>query len=442
MKNAMAFLLVFLPLIFSTSIFVTSTDYAVTATTQMEPVNLPAPNQTKSVTNYSKVIGWANGQTPKAPDGFTVTKFADKLDHPRWIYVADNGDVFVSESNTILKGIKKLGAKIFPKLRTQHYGESANRITLFRDADKDGVPESRFVFAENLNQPFGMLILPGHFYVANTDSLMQFEYEAGDTRLKGKGKPILSLPDGKPNQHWTRNIIANRAGDKLYIGVGSSTNVAEKGLDNEIDRAAIWEVNPDGSGKRIYADGLRNPVGMAWAPGTEVLWTAVNERDELGDDLVPDFLTSVTSGGFYGWPFVYWGQHADPRMKQETRPDKVSRTIVPDVSLGSHTASLGLVFYDKKEFPAKYLNGAFVSQHGSWNRSKLAGYKVVFVPFQEGRPQGGMEDFLTGFVVADSKGSEVQGRPVGLALLADGSLLVSDDASNTIWRIAADKNGQ
>ena len=442
MKNKVAFFLVLLVLIFSISFFVNSTALAGTNEPQSVKDTLPPPYQTKSVTNYSKVIGWAAGKTPLAPTGFTVTKFADKLEHPRWIYVADNGDIFVAESNTILKGIKKLGAKILPKIRSQHYGESANRIILFRDTDKNGVPESHFVFAENLNQPFGMLILHDHFYVANTDSLMQFEYKSGDTRLKGNGKKILSLPANAPNRHWTRNIIANRSGDKIYIGVGSSTNVAENGLDNEIGRAAIWEVNPDGSGKRIYADGLRNPVGMAWAPGTAVLWTAVNERDELGDELVPDYLTSVKAGGFYGWPFVYWGQHPDPRLKKETRPDKVSRTIVPDVSLGSHTASLGLVFYDKKAFPAKYWNGAFVTQHGSWNRSKLAGYKVVFVPFQAGRPQGGMEDFLTGFAVEGSTDSEVRGRPVGLALLADGSLLVSDDASNTIWRIAANKNRQ
>jgi len=316
---------------------------------------------------------------------------------------------------------------------------SANRIIMFRDADKDGVPEGRFVFAENLNQPFGMLILDGHFYVGNTDGLVQFDYTAGDTALIGKGKKILSLPANSPNRHWTKNIIANKSGDKIYIGVGSSTNVAENGLDNEVGRAAIWEVNTDGSGSRMYAGGLRNPVGMAWAPGTSVLWTAVNERDELGDNLVPDYLTSVKEGGFYGWPVAYWGQHPDPRMEDDPRPDLVGKTIVPDFSLGSHTASLGLVFYDKKAFPAKYRNGAFITQHGSWNRKELAGYKVVFIPFRDGRPAGEMEDFLTGFVVAGSTHSEVHGRPVGLAVLADGSMLVSDDASNTIWRISANK---
>jgi glucose/arabinose dehydrogenase len=403
----------------------------------LTPATLPPPFQTKSATNYSKVIGWAEGETPTAPAGFTVTKFADKLEHPRWIYVADNGDVFVAESNTLLHGIQKLGPIFSSNIKSQHYGESANRITMFRDANKDGVPEGRFVFAENLNQPFGMLILGDHFYVGNTDGLVRFDYKLGDTKLSGEGKTILELPANAPNRHWTRNIIANQAGNKIYIGVGSSTNVAENGVANEIRRADILEVDPDGQGERVYASGLRNPVGMAWAPGTSVLWTAVNERDELGDELVPDYLTSVQLDGFYGWPFVYWGQHPDPRMKDVPPPEQVKKTIVPDLSLGSHTASLGLVFYTRQAFPPKYWNGAFITQHGSWNRKDLAGYKVVFVPFQAGRPTGPMEDFLTGFVTG--KDSEVRGRPVGLALLADGSLLVSDDSSNTIWRISANK---
>ncbi len=439
MKRNTTFLALFVALLFSVPSFVNSTALAGTDETGSTKDTLPPPFQTKSTTNYSRVIGWADGKTPLAPAGFTVTKYADNLEHPRWIYVADNGDVFVAESNTILKGIRKFAAGILPKLKTQHYGVSANRIIMFRDANRDGIPESRFVFAENLNQPFGMLILHDHFYVGNTDGLMQFDYKAGDTKLIGTGKKILALPANSPNRHWTRNIITNKSGDKIYIGVGSSTNVAEKGLDNEIGRAAIWEVNPDGSGSRIYASGLRNPVGMAWAPGTSVLWAAVNERDELGDNLPEDYLTSVKEGGFYGWPFAYWGQHPDPRMEDNPQPDMVSKTIVPDLSLGSHTASLGLVFYDKKAFPAKYWNGAFITQHGSWNRKELAGYKVVFVPFKNGRPAGEMEDFLTGFVVAGSTGSEVRGRPVGLALLADGSMLVSDDSSNIIWRISANK---
>lgn len=433
----------FLIVLFASICLVSSCDHAKsfikTDTVSLANDTLPQPFQTKSTTNYSEVIGWHDGKTPIAPAGFTVTKFADNLEHPRWIYVGDNGDVFVAESNTILKGILKLGARISRKVKTQHYGKSASRITMFRDANKDGVAENRFVFAENLNQPFGMLILNDHFYVANTNGLIQFDYNAGDTKLVGNGKTIVSLPANKPNRHWARNIITNKAGDKIYIAVGSSTNVAENGIDKEARRAAILEVNPDGSGERIYAGGLRNPAGMDWAPGTSVLWTAVNERDELGDELVPDYLTSVKEGGFYGWPFSYWGQHPDPRMKNNPRPDLVSKTIVPDISLGSHTASLGMVFYTKKAFPSKYWNGAFIAQHGSWNRKILSGYKVVFVPFRDGRPAGVMEDFLTGFKVEGSTDSEVQGRPVGLALLADGSLLVSDDVNNIIWRISANK---
>ncbi len=400
---------------------------------------LPGPYETKSVKNFSKVIGWKDGSMPLAPAGFTITKFADSLDHPRWIYVGNSGDVFIAESNTILKGMLKFGAKISRKIKTQHIGVSANRITMFRDANKDGIPEQRFVFAENLNQPFGMLILGDHFYVANTDALLKFDYKPGDNKLTGKGTPIVALPAGSHNRHWARNIITNKTETKIYIAVGSGTNVAEKGLDNEIRRACILEVNPDGSGEKIYAAGLRNPAGMDWAPGTNTLWTAVNERDELGDELVPDYLTSVKEGGFYGWPFAYYGPHEDPRMKDHQRPDLVSKTITPDVSLGSHTASLGLLFYDKKSFPSKYQNGAFIAQHGSWNRKQLAGYKVVFVPFTNGKPTGQPEDFLTGFMVEGSRDSEVRGRPVDVALLADGSMLVTDDVSNTIWRVSAKK---
>ncbi|CAL1517134.1 sorbosone dehydrogenase family protein [Chitinophaga sp. MM2321] len=399
---------------------------------------LPPPYATGSAKNYSSVVGWKEGKVPLAPAGFTVTKFADGLDHPRWIYVAANGDIFVAESNTLLKGIKKLGAKLSRKIKTQHYGESANRIIMFRDADKNGIPESRHVLLENLNQPFGMLILGKYFYVGNTDALLRFPYQCGDTVIRGKGEQILSLPAGKYNRHWTRNIITNARGDKIFIAVGSGTNVAEKGLDNEKKRANILEVNPDGSGERIYASGLRNPVGMDWSPVTGSLWTAVNERDELGDELVPDYLTQVKEGGFYGWPFYYYGNHAEPRMKDKMAAAPGQQAITPDLPLGSHTASLGLLFYKKNAFPAKYHNGAFITQHGSWNRSVLSGYKVVFVPFRDGKPAGGAEDFLTGFM-DDLEKSEVRGRPVGIAVLADGSMLVSDDASNIIWRVRYEK---
>jgi glucose/arabinose dehydrogenase len=411
--------------------------------TVVQPVSyskdsLPAPYATKSVKNFSKVIGWPAGKTPVAPPGFTVTKFANGLQNPRWIYVAGNGDIFVAESNTILSGLLKFGAKISRKISTQHYGESKNRITLFRDANKDGIPESRFTFAENLNQPFGMLVLNNHFYVANTDGVYLYNYNPGDTQLTGPAKKIIDLPAGGYNNHWTRNLLANKTGDKIYITVGSGSNNAEHGMKNEVRRANILEINPDGTGERIYASGLRNPVGMGWAQGTNTLWTAVNERDELGNDLVPDYLTSVQEGGFYGWPYSYFGRHLDPGMKDDPQPDLVAKAIVPDVSLGAHTASLGLAFYDKTAFPPAYQNGAFIGQHGSWNRQQLAGYKVMFVPFANGKPSGPPQDFLTGFMVDPLK-DEVYGRPVGVAVLPDGSMLVADDVSNLIWRVSANK---
>ncbi|MBC7536998.1 MAG: sorbosone dehydrogenase family protein [Ferruginibacter sp.] len=400
---------------------------------------LPAPFATGSAKNFSEVISWKNQEMPIAPTGFIVNQFANGLQHPRWIYVADNGDIFVAESNTILKGILKLGAAVSRKIKTQHIGESINRITMYRDTDKNGIPEKSYVFALCLNQPFGMLIMGNYFYVGNTDALVKYDYNTGDTLLRqSTGKRIVELPAGEYNRHWTRNIITNAAKDKIYIGVGSGTNVAEKGLENEVRRACILEVNTDGSGERMYASGLRNPVGMDWAPGTQTLWAAVNERDELGDELVPDYLTGVQPGGFYGWPFFYFGQHTDPRMAGQQSPVPIEKVIVPDVQLGSHTASLGLLFYRQRSFPAKYHNGAFITQHGSWNRSVLSGYKVVFIPFSNGKPSGVPEDFLTGFV-ADIAASKVHGRPVGIAVLADGSMLISDDVSNTIWRITAQK---
>lgn len=397
--------------------------------------NLPAPFESKSVSRYSKVVGWPQGTTPVAPEGFTVTRFADGLQNPRWIYQAANGDVFVAESNTTLSWLKRLGAGIHPRIKTQHYGKSANRITMFRDADKDGVYETRSVFLEGLDRPLGMLVLNGYFFVANTDGLSRYPFKIGDTKVSGKAQKIVDLPAGGYNNHWTRNILPNREGTKIYISVGSGSNVGENGMENEVRRANILEINPDGSGEKVYASGLRNPVGMAWAPGTATLWAAVNERDELGDELVPDYLTGVQQGGFYGWPYSYFGQHEDPRMKEHQRPDLVAKAIVPDVSLGAHTASLGLAFYDKKTFPARYHNGAFIGQHGSWNRSTIAGYKVLFVPFKNGKPAGQPEDFLTGFV-KDIPSAEVYGRPVGVTVLADGSMLVADDASNVIWRVA------
>ncbi len=397
-------------------------------------VVLPEPYATKSSKVFVKVIGWKDGQKPIAPKGFTVTKFAGGLENPRWLYVAKNGDVFVAEAGTRLPVKKRSDEKDeFFSSKAQNFG-SANRITLFRDKDKDGIYESKHSYLANLNQPFGMLVLNNYFYVANPDEILRFPYNEKDTTNTGKYEKILDLPSGGYNNHWTRNIISNQEGTKIYVTVGSESNVAERGIESEYKRANILEFNPDGSGERIYASGLRNPNGMDWAPGTKTLWTAVNERDELGDDLVPDFTTSVKDGGFYGWPYSYFGQNEDPRHKGE-RPDLVSKAIVPDIALGSHTASLGLTFYRNKSFPKKYRDGMFIGQHGSWNRSELSGYKVVFIPFKDGKPIGKPEDFLTGFI-ANTEKKEAYGRPVDVAVLADGSLLVTDDAAKTIWRVS------
>ena len=401
-----------------------------------DPTNLPAPYATKSNRNFSKVIGWKEGETPIAPEGFSVSKFAEGLDNPRWIYAAKNGDIFIVESNTVLSGIKRFGASISRKIKTQNYGKSANRIRLFRDVDKNGSYEKSYIFAEDLNQPLGMLILNNHFYVANTDGVEMYDYNNGDTALPLDGKRIVELPAGGYNNHWTRNIIANESGTKIYVTVGSGSNIGENGMENEVRRANILEINPDGTGEKIYASGLRNPVGIDFEPTTKMLWTAVNERDGLGDDLVPDYATSVKPGAFYGWPYAYFGANADPRMKDDPHTDLVNKTLVPDVPLGAHTASLGLAFYTKNNFPTKYRGGMFIGQHGSWNRAQFSGYKVVFVPFANGKPSGKPEDFLTGFIADQSK-DEVHGRPVGVTVINDGSLLVADDASKTVWRVRA-----
>jgi glucose/arabinose dehydrogenase len=400
-----------------------------------DQVVLPKPYATKSNNTFSKVIGWKDNQAPVAPKGFKVSKFASGLENPRWLYIAKNGDVFVAESGTRIPKSKRSDEKdAFFASKSQNFG-SANRITMFRDKDKDGIYETKYAYLANLNQPFGMLILNDYFYVANTDELLRFPYHEKDSMNIGKYEKVLDLPSGGYNNHWTRNIIANPEGTKIYITVGSESNAAERGIEIENKRANILEINPDGTGERIYASGLRNPNGMDWAPKSKKLWTAVNERDGLGDDLVPDYVTSVKDGGFYGWPYSYFGQNEDPRHKN-ARPDLVSKAIVPDIALGSHTASLGLTFYRNKAFPKKYRNGMFVGQHGSWNRLVLSGYKVVFIPFKNGFPSGKPEDFLTGFI-ADIDKNEVHGRPVAVAELPDGSLLVTDDASKTIWKVTA-----
>jgi glucose/arabinose dehydrogenase len=403
--------------------------------TTKQTLNLPAPNPDASKNRFSKVIGWPEGKTPVAPAGFTVTKFAGNIKSPRNIYVLPNGDVLAVLSNSERSTKEQIANVISGKAKSEQGGESANAIILYRDSNKDGKPDLQSLFLSGLNQPYGVLVIGNTLYVANTDGVVTYPYKTGATKITGKGKKIVDLPAGGYNNHWTRNLIANEDNSKIYISVGSGSNVGENGMENEVKRANILEINPDGSGEIIFAAGLRNPVGMAWAPGTKKLWTAVNERDKLGDDLVPDYVTSVKKGGFYGWPYAYFGQHEDPRMAGK-RPDLVKATLVPDIAVGSHTASLGLTFYNGKKFPAKYQGGMFIGQHGSWNRSELSGYKVAFVPFKNGEQVGPMEDFLTGFI-ADLEKAEVYGRPVGVAEMKDGSLLVADDVSNTIWRVAA-----
>ena len=398
-------------------------DLAQSGTTTVETavgsLELVAPFSSESVSKSSDIIPWPKNQTPKAPEGFTVNRFADSLDHPRWTYLAPNGDYFVSEANT---------------------KNSANQIRLLRDTDNDGVADKRFVFLKDLNQPFGMLILNNYFYVANTDGLYRYPYTKDMTEITTEGEKLVELSASGYNNHWTRNIISNEAGDKIYISVGSASNAGDQGMEKEERRANILEVNLDGSGEIIYASGLRNPVGMDWNPVTGELWTSVNERDELGNNLVPDYLTSVKKGGWYGWPYSYFGQVKDPRWADDPHDSLVAKAIIPDVALGSHTASLGLTFYNDSAFPQEYLNGAFIGQHGSWNREPFSGYKVVFVPFKNGKPQA-PKDFLTGFIADENEGT-VYGRPVCVSVASDGALLVNDDDAGIIWRVAKQNNEQ
>jgi glucose/arabinose dehydrogenase len=396
---------------------------------------LPPPTDGSKTARFPVVIGWPDGKTPSAPQGFAVTKYAGEFVYPRWIYVLPNGDVLVSEArSTMRKTLSEDQQRA--RLAARFAGDSPNTITLLRDADGDGSPEVREVFLAKLRQPFGMLLRGNTFYVANTDGVVSFPYKSGQTHIAHAGRKILDLPADGYNNHWVRNIVSNADGTKFYVSVGSGTNVdVEKSDEKDPRRAAILEVNPDGSGMRVFASGLRNPIGMDWQPEGGALWTAVNERDALGDDLVPDYITSVRDGAFYGWPYSYFGQHEDPRKKGE-RPDLVAKAVVPDLAVGAHTASIGLTFYRGTSFPDRYRNGAFVAQHGSWNRTKFSGYKVLFIPFSGGKPSGPAEDFLTGFIANESS-SQVYGRPAGVAQMKDGSLLISDDAGKTIWRVSS-----
>jgi glucose/arabinose dehydrogenase len=399
---------------------------------------LPPPNPTLIPTvNIAPAIGWPVNGKPEAAPGMVVNAFAGELNHPRWLYVLPNGDVLVAETNAPPRPEDGTGIKgWFMKWAMNKVGAgvpSANRITLLRDIDGDGLAETRTVFLEWLNSPFGMALVGNDFYVANTDALVRFPYRQGETKITHAGTKVLDLPAGPINHHWTKNLLASRDGSRLYVTVGSNSNAAENGMDQEVGRAAIWEVDPKRGSYRIYASGLRNPNGLAWEPDSGTLWTVVNERDEIGSDLVPDYLTSVPDGSFFGWPYSYFGLHLDERV-QPQRPDLVAKARVPDYALGPHTASLGLAFSKVAQWPAPFDNGVFIGQHGSWNRKPRSGYRVIFVPFRAGKPFGDPIDVLTGFVSADG---DAFGRPVGVALDKRAALLVADDVGNIIWRVTA-----
>ncbi|HET7889624.1 MAG TPA: sorbosone dehydrogenase family protein [Bradyrhizobium sp.] len=389
--------------------------------------------------NVAKAVGWPAGAKPVAADGLSVNAFASGLDHPRTLHVLPNGDVLVAETNAPerpeeTRGIKGWITKIVLS-RAGADTRPANRITLLRDADGDGIAETRSVFLEGLNSPFGMTLVGDNFYVANSDAIVKFPYRPGDTKITAPATKLADLPAGPLNHHWTKDLVASPEGTKLYVTVGSNSNIGENGMEAETNRAAVLEVDRSSGKWRVFASGIRNPNGPAWQPQSRALWVVVNERDELGNDLVPDYMTSVKDGGFYGWPYSYYGQHVDERV-QPQRPDLVAKAIAPDYALGALTASLGLAFNTGTLFSPEMANGAFVGQHGSWNRKPRSGYKVIFVPFTNGMPSGQPRDVLTGFLDADG---QAQGRPVGVAIDKRGALLVADDVGNTIWRVTPAK---
>ena len=410
----------------------------VAAGTGRDP-HLPAPVATWIPTvNIAPAKGWARDALPTPAPGLAVGAYARGLDHPRWLYTLPNGDVLVAESNAPprpedAKGVK--GWVMRWVMRRAGAGvPSANRITLLRDSDGDGVADLRAVLLEGLNSPFGMALVGEFLYVANTDAVLRFPYSAGATRITEAGVQVLALPAGPINHHWTKNLIASADGSKLYVSVGSNSNVAERGIEAEAERAAIWEVDLANGSHRVFASGLRNPNGMAWEPTSGMLWTVVNERDELGSDLVPDYMTSVQDGAFYGWPYSWFGPHVDVRV-QPPRPDLVAKALVPDYALGPHTAPLGLLSAAGTSLPQPFANGMFIGQHGSWNRRPHSGYKVLFVAFDAGKPTGSQPlDVLTGFL---SAGGDAYGRPVGVALDKTGALLVADDVGNAVWRVVS-----
>jgi glucose/arabinose dehydrogenase len=411
------------------------------ATVQEQSVQGPSPTLVKPAqtllptVNVADAKGWPPGAAPQPAQGLAVNAFAKGLEHPRWVYVLPNGDVLVAETNAPPKpddgkGVKAQMMKLFMK-KAGAGVPSANRITLLRDSKGTGIADTRTVFLQGLNSPFGMTLVGNDLYVACTDAILRYSYTSGATQITGPGEKIVDLPAGTINHHWTKNVIASADGSRLYVTVGSNSNIAEKGMANEENRAAILEVYLATRRSRVFASGLRNPNGMGWQPQTGVLWTVVNERDELGSDLVPDYLTSVKDGGFYGWPYSYFGPHVDERVKPP-RPDLVASAIAPDYALGAHVAPLGMAFYEGALLPPRFKGGAFIGQHGSWNRRPLSGYKVVFVPFANGRPSGMPEDVLTAFVTS---GGDAFGRPVGVAVDRAGAVLIADDVGNTIWRV-------
>jgi len=403
--------------------------------TQGPNPTLPSPKEMLIPTlKIARATGWPQGEMPRPANGLAVNAFATGLDHPRWLYVLPNGDVLVAETNTPkqegvggIKGmimawaLKRAGAGV----------PSPNRIILLRDADGDGVAETKSIFLEGLNSPFGMTLVGDKFYVADTDALLRFDYKDGVTEIKEEGIKVADLPAGPLNYHWTKSLAASADGSRLYVGVGSNSNAGENGLDWEKDRAQILEIDAATGESRSFATGLRNPVGMAFEPQGGALWVVVNERDELGSDLVPDYLTSVKEGAFYGWPFSYWGQHIDPRVEPQN-PELAAKAIPPDYALGNHVAALGLTFSQGDRLPEQFRDGVFIGEHGSWNRDPFSGYKVVFVPFSDGQPAGQPVDVLTGFL---SVHGEAQGRPVGVAMDRSGALLVADDVGNAVWRV-------
>ena len=398
---------------------------------------LPAPNTSLIPTvNIATATGWPEGAKPKVAADLQINAFSGGLEHPRWLYVLPNGDVLVAETNAPprpeeSKGIRSMVMQMVMK-RAGAAAPSANRITLLRDADGDGVAELRTQFLTGLNSPFGMVLVGNVLYVANTDAVMKFDYTEGATKVEGPGTKVADLPGGPRNHHWTKGLVANKDGSRLYASIGSNSNAAENGMAEEDRRAAILEIVTSTGETRVFASGLRNPVGMGFEPQTAVLWTVVNERDELGSDLVPDYLTSVQDGGFYGWPYSYFGHHVDERVKPP-RPDMVAKAIVPDYALGNHVAPLGMAFAQNNRLPEQFKAGAFIGMHGSWNRKPRSGYKVVFVPFANGKPSGMPLDVVTGFI--DDK-DQAMGRPVGVAIDKRGMLLVADDVGNAVWRVS------